>query len=168
MQNNNEYYVNIENSILDDETTKRRVEDYHGEFKAYRPKFKPRPDNYYPNSCKDRCIQFLMLIPTWILCGVLLYAFTKWGLANTRAFAFICIGVWCVYITVIVIAVFFGSRDRMKKEREYIEKKIEMQRNKKNIDRERNQRVQEKFATYADKERMKSVNVIFPSSKLGI
>ena len=101
MKRNNEYFINSENSILENNETKNIVESYHGEFKKYRPNFKPRPANYYPNTCKDRVFQFLILFPAWIMCGVLLYAFTSWGLVNTRTFGYICIAVWCVYIAVI-------------------------------------------------------------------
>ena len=99
--NNNEYFVNEENSILEDNTTKSIVQGYQGEFNKYRPKFEPRPANYYPNTCKDRCLHFVMLIPAWVMCGVLLYAFTKWGLMNTYTFGYICIAVWALYILII-------------------------------------------------------------------
>ena len=101
MNTNNEYYINQENSILEEGPTKSMVQSYHGEFQKYKPKFKARPANYYPNTCEDRCIQFLMLIPAWVMCGVLLYAFTYWGLQDTHTFGYICISVWVVYIVVI-------------------------------------------------------------------
>ena len=101
MQSNNEYFINSENSILEDNATKDFVKKYHGEFNKYRPKFKPRPANYYPNTCKDRILHFLILIPAWVMCGVLLYAFTLWGLQDTRTFGYICISVWIVYILAI-------------------------------------------------------------------
>ena len=99
--NNNEYYVNEENSILEDDTIKSIVKGYQGEFKKYRPKFEARPANYYPNTCTDRCLHFVMLIPAWAMCGILLYAFTKWGLVNTHRFGYICIIVWALYIAII-------------------------------------------------------------------
>ena len=101
MQNNAEYYVNVENSILEDGPTKDTVKSYHGEFKKYKPAFKARPESYYPNTCKSYFIQFFMLVPTWILCGVLLWAFTNWGLVDTDTFGYICIVVWGVYIVII-------------------------------------------------------------------
>ena len=101
MEKQSEYYVNVENSILEDENVQSRVREYHGEFKKYRPVFKAKPANYYPNTCCDRIIQILMLFPAWIMCGVLLYAFTKWGLVDTRRFGWICLGVWCVYLFII-------------------------------------------------------------------
>ena len=96
-----EYYVNVENSILEEGHQKNSLREHHGEFKRYKPIYKARPANYYPNSCKDRCIQFCMLIPAWIMCGVLLYLFTWIGMKNTTTFGYVCIAVWALYIIII-------------------------------------------------------------------
>ena len=101
MKNNYEYFINSENSILEEGNTKDIVSGHQGEFNKYRPKFKPRPANYYPTTCKDRLLHLLVMIPAWVMCGVLLFAFTYWGLQDTRTFGYICIAVWVVYIVVI-------------------------------------------------------------------
>lgn len=101
MDKQSEYYVNVENSILEDEAMELKVSNYHGEFKKYRPVFRPRPANYYPNSCCDYCVQFMMLVPAWVMCAGLLFGFTRWGLLDTYTFGYICIGVWCLYLLII-------------------------------------------------------------------
>ena len=101
MRNNNEYFINSENSIIEDVATKNMVTDYHGEFKKYRPVFKPRAANYYPNTCGDRICHVLILLPCYIMCAITLYLFTWWGLQDTRQFGYICVIVWLVYLLII-------------------------------------------------------------------
>ena len=98
MQNNNEYFINSENSILEDNATKDLVKKHHGEFNKYRPQFKARPANYYADTWCDKVLQVLILFPCYIVSGILLYAFVLWGLQNTRTFGYICISVWIAYI----------------------------------------------------------------------
>ena len=66
-----------------------------------------------------------------------------------------------------MVAVYFGSQNRMKNERDYIAMRTEQQKKEKEIEKAKQQKIDNRFQDLADKDRLHSVNVFLPS-KLNI
>ena len=62
---------------------------------------------------------------------------------------------------------YFGSQNRAKNERDYIQMKMNEQNQDKKRNQERKKIEMEEFSKYANKDRLESVNVFLPS-KVGL
>eukprot|EP01017_Pseudomicrothorax_dubius_P016080 TRINITY_DN182_c0_g1_i1.p1 TRINITY_DN182_c0_g1~~TRINITY_DN182_c0_g1_i1.p1 ORF type:complete len:128 (+),score=37.95 TRINITY_DN182_c0_g1_i1:137-520(+) len=99
-------------------------------FGSFRPAFVGKPPNYYPNTLGTYLkaaagIIFVLLVAFGIFCALLVPS-----LQNSRDTAWVFSGVFALYILIILIVVFIGGRERVKKEKELIEKKIREQQKK--------------------------------------
>ena len=64
-----------------------------------------------------------MLIPALIVTGLLLWACIAWGLAHPKSLGWTNFGVFMGYGVFIIVMVYFGSSERKKIEREFINNK---------------------------------------------
>ena len=144
--NLNTAYEDTENEILAD-----KVKVYEGEFNKPQPNFKGIPPNYYPNTVLSIICQFLALFPLYIVCGLLMWGFLTWGLDYPRSYAWVSFGCFMLYLVLIIILVFFGSSERGKKEREYIEHKIKTQKEEKEKKKAEEQKQREMLEKYRHK-----------------
>ena len=100
-----------------------RLEPYKGEFGIYKPKFKGRYENEYPNRWHDYIIQTLMLFPLYAVIGLTFWGFVVWGLADPLSFGWTNFAVFCGFVAMILILVWIFGAQRRKIEREFIAKK---------------------------------------------
>ncbi len=104
-------------------TINDKLEQYRGEFGVYKPKFKGRFENEYPNRWYDHIIQFLMILPLWIVLGLTFWGFVVWGLAHPLSYGWTNVGVFCFFLFLVFLLVFIFGANRSKLEREFIAKK---------------------------------------------
>ena len=98
----------------------QKLENYKGEFGIYKPVFKGRYANEYPNRWYDWVLQILVCLPLYLVCGLLMWGYLAWGFASPISYGWFCFGTFVGYIVVLNILVFIFGRDRRKRERECI------------------------------------------------
>ena len=104
-------------------TINDKLDQYRGEFGVYKPKFKGRYENEYPNRWYDHIIQILMILPLYVVLGLTLWGFVVWGLADPLSYGWTNVGVFAFFLIVIFLLVFIYGANRSKLEREFIAKK---------------------------------------------
>jgi hypothetical protein len=92
-----------------------------------------------------------MLFPVYIVTGLLFWGFYSWGLADKASYGYVQIAIFCVYLMIILIGVYFGSAERKNIEREYILQKIEEQKRNKEIKRQEQEKYREFLKKYQKK-----------------
>lgn len=97
---------------------------YRGEFDKATPKFRGMPRDYYPTTIGSMAFGCLMCLPVYIVCGLILWGFIAWGTNHPISLGWANFGVFMGYLAFIVIMVYFGSAERKKIEREFINNKI--------------------------------------------
>ena len=107
--------------------------EYLREFNKTTPNFKGLPKDYYPTTCGTFIISCLMLFPIYIVCTFLFWGLLEWGLHDKETFGYVGIGIFVLYMVIILTSIFIGSADRKKKERDFIAKKIAEQREEKEV-----------------------------------
>ena len=118
-----------------------RLDAYRGEFRMYKPKFKGRYENEYPNRWYSYIIQTLMLFPIYIICGLLMWGFIEWGLRSPKSWGWTNFGLFCFYVLFIFTMVYVFGADRRKREREFISSKFQdnmLKKEKRRLEAEQN------------------------------
>lgn len=138
MNKNNDFNKNEEESLNNtfdsiDVQNKDLRTDYLREFNKQTPNFKGQPKDYYPTTCSSFLISCLMLFPIYIVCALLFWVLLIWGLSDKLTFGYVGIGLFVAYLVIIFMSIFIGSADRKKKERDFIAKKIEEQREERDL-----------------------------------
>ena len=114
-----------ENYATDDHVKiSQKLENYKGEFGVYKPVFKGRFDNEYPNQWYDWVLQMLVCLPIFVVVGLVMWGYLAWGFADSISYGWFCFGTFLGYIVILNILVFIFGRDRRKRERECIAAKF--------------------------------------------
>ena len=118
-----EKWKNTTNEQHEFDSINDKLEPYKGEFGIYKPKFKGRYENEYPDKWYDVVIQVLMIFPLWIVLGLSFWGFVVWGLADPISYGWTNVGVFLGFLLMVFILVFIFGAHRSKMEREFIAKK---------------------------------------------
>ena len=100
-----------------------KLDAYKGEFGVYKPKFKGRYADEYPNRWYDYIIQTLACLPLYIICGLLVYGLLEWGFRDPYSYGWTDFAVFCAYVVMIFVLVFIFGAKRRQREREFIASK---------------------------------------------
>lgn len=90
---------------------------YRGEFNKPAPKFRGRPEGYYPTTCGSCAVSCLMLFPIYIICAGLFMGIVFWGMADALSLGWASFGTFMVYLLIILILIFIFAAERKKRER---------------------------------------------------
>ena len=118
-----------------------KLDQYKGEFGTYKPSFKGRHENYYPNKWYDWILQTLICFPVLIVLGLLMWGYLAWGFASPVSYGWYMFGTYIGTFVLLNILVFIFGRDRRKRERECIAAKYKEnmeKRQKRKVEAEEN------------------------------
>lgn len=107
-----------------DQGARTYQDKYRGEFNKPVPKFRGLPRDYYPTTCASCCQSCGMILVIYVVCAALFMGLLIWGLHDSKIVGWVSFGVFMLYLVLIVTMVYFGSAERKKKERTFINAKI--------------------------------------------
>lgn len=130
INNNEQDSLNITYDSID-MGNKDLTAPYRPEFDKATPKFRGMPRDYYPTTPRTIGVGCLMLFPAYIVSGLVMWGCIVWGLNSHISLGWTNFFVFMAYLIIIIIMIYFGSSERQKIERDFINKKIIEQDNDK-------------------------------------
>ena len=98
--------------------------EYRQKYDSHRPRFKGLPEGFYPNTWANVVLIWVLVFVVYAICAGIFALFLYLLLLNPPTVTWIFFGCFIGYAFLILVLILYGTMNRRKLEKEYIEKAL--------------------------------------------